>query len=1211
MNSTHYDIFKVMEYYFNNPDDFNKGPQTSNSSDGIINNALWFDNHSGNSADLKYYDNGVWKLLFGDRFKLIMHMLDSTEPENPIEGQLWINSSGLLMYYKNGQFVPIKSNLSDVEDSNPLQYQDFLIINPLKYAEHTVMNNFSKFLFAHTPIEEWKPGTLYYYQQGVTYNGELYVCNREHYSSSVITIDNVYYWSRIDSLMQFLVPNTYTDKVFINGKFTPEKVGVVLDDIKKSLYSSFGVTFSYEDTDVVHDSVRFDIVGDGGYYDEAVLVETEGVTPDVVIPTITDDEGYINNTNISLYISNYDLKREKDEDGNYLNTEYYYGKDEDYKLVTAVHVNPTKLDKITKYFIKLDKSKNIVPIPKENTEYYGIKDGIGMLLIESTSDQVFDYCSTIYNNEICIKVTDNVCSKYDYIYALHYNYVSAVKKAGKLYRKKVNLNDDNAIYIGQENPNNVAVFAQGLFFQRDADTYEYNYEDEYIHFKDKLLDSSSQRLDVSIIRFPNVFRGTITIDKYVDSNYITGRGYRVDLNEIPYNTDHCVGFVSGIQVDNQDFFKFFSDDKAAVYFPEFSKDYITKHDEKVEWIIAETDFLQDSLVTEEMFRGKTVSKIINGEVCIEITRDKTKATDDLPYLWYTESPILFVDGVLIFQKDITITENALLVNGLKVGQNVLLLGDTNKDITLDDIITKENIVTNVQNFDSSIALEEDPTKLKLIEDLKSADGSVDILTDFVFEDIKYLHSIFDFSILNLKTSDNMLFEDDVSNVTVRTERNDTTVLYLKSGLICDTDAVITSELKSSGYHGEIKHLFNAVQDKWYMYNADAYMWEEISSTDLPIITSNADGYTSHNNSLSILREIKDEKYCTYFSYVYSDTVEKPLLTGYCLPGGIDKNEIQYKLSVRHSYVPGRNEISVYLNGIRQTLTTPFEKDFAVSTNKECDLDHSNYFVFSNEDGTAINLYDGYYTYKTSKNGFVDYMYKKVELTDTEISNIKATGTSIELVSTPNKNLLFYVIEPCETGESVACQRTILTFEDALSSKGAYANNTYSKSTLNLNKGNIRVFINGLRQPFGAFKDVDGNIIESYKIVDSHTIQVNTPLIGGQGGNLGNNTNPLFPINSADSTNCYEIIDEILIETRVDYDLRELTIPLKYAQTTFTTLDGLPEDLFKTKDTIMIYINGYAYGNNYKNEYETITLQDSYLDNLIDNSGNNFITFEWR
>ena len=58
-------------------------------------------------------------------------------------------------------------------------------------------------------------------------------------------------------------------------------------------------------------------------------------------------------------------------------------------------------------------------------------------------------------------------------------------------------------------------------------------------------------------------------------------------------------------------------------------------------------------------------------------------------------------------------------------------------------------------------------------------------------------------------------------------------------------------------------------------------------------------------------------------------------------------------------------------------------------------------------------------------------------------------------------------------------------------------------------------------------------------------------------------------------------------------------------------DNLPEELFRTKDRVMIYINGLAYGKDYKIEENKIKLVNSEITKLLGNSKRDIITFEWR
>ena len=145
--------------------------------------------------------------------------------------------------------------------------------------------------------------------------------------------------------------------------------------------------------------------------------------------------------------------------------------------------------------------------------------------------------------------------------------------------------------------------------------------------------------------------------------------------------------------------------------------------------------------------------------------------------------------------------------------------------------------------------------------------------------------------------------------------------------------------------------------------------------------------------------------------------------------------------------------------------------------------------------------------------------------------------------TNNPITMFYVVERQETGETKSCNRQILGRVDRIDGMP----NAYH-STIPLYPGVLRVFVGGLRVPFN-----------SYRIVDAYTILFNNVVDNGE---------------ATGET-------EILVEIRYDYKLRELTLPIQYAgQHTWTQDDGLPVTLFNSKDLIMIYINGVAYGRDY-------------------------------
>lgn len=1312
MNNQLYRQYKLFQYFLSRPDDIKKGPQSLDDYDNIQNGALWLDKFSNpESADLKYFENGVWKLLFGNKFKLIMDILSPVEPEDPIEGQLWINASGMLTYYKSGQFIPIKSVLSDVESSNPYLYDDFLIIRSLNNSGQAVLSNVSKFIFSNAPIKKYVIGKLYYYQQGALDDkGNLYVCCQKHYCINANELYDTKYWIRVDTLIPYLVPNTNYDKFFADEYFLHQKEVVRAGEISKKKFRCLAVTLAGEDNSRLHDCLAVKVENDEGYYDCIYATTDNNITDEKpvnkkgLIPAVTmnyedddiihsplgfdtesgefyyqgkyydyndynmvlelqdgneytgkkntvinlddcyenkdsnvddsyEDKGYIPNTTTSIYIPENDLTRNIDDD-------HVPSFDIDYnkkKIMTAVHVNPTRINKISKYLIAIKKS-NIISIPADNTEFYLVKNGYGKLLIENSEDgQIFDYSRCVINGNTYIRLSDRIMQEaksptdsHLYIYAIHYDFSNSVKTAGKLKRNKIFLNNTGRIYIGPQDLKNICVFAQGLYFQRDKYTYTYDYNTGYLQFKYKLLNSNKSTADLSIIRFPEVINGAITTENYNEKNFIEGRGYKIDLNTLIGNQRHCIGFISGLQCDFDKDFKFYPDDKYCVYFPNITKDYLKAHNGSIKWTIVKTDRIEDSKVTFEMYRGLTKATTIQNLsskdiACIKISRDKSLATEDLPFLDYNETPIVFVDGLLIDQNDLVIEENYITIKDLKTGQKVLLLADSNKNISKEDLIVKTEVLYNTKKLDPKYAIKEDNDGSKIVEDSAFVDNEFDGKS-YIYEDTRYKHNIYDYSKIIENNSDNMLYQESISNMNINTGACDSVLLYFEKGIKCDSAAVTSTEFPDYPIPGQVCHIVNSLEDSWYIYDEDINEWTIIPKQKIkgnnkvinPLYSDivNTIGYSTYPKHASILNGIENQKYCTYFAYTYSDTIEEPLQTGYVYPDGKtgnndDRNE--FVLEPKHYYIPGKNELSVYLNGIRQNLDSYNMQNFEISTSRECDINESNKFVLCYDDGSCMKNEEGFYTYKISKINDYYYIYKKKALTDEEIKDYKKDGSSIELVSSPNKNVIFYVIERCETGESAACVRTILTYKDSLSSKGAFANNTYYNPNMDLCKGHVKVFVNGLRQPFGSFKDKDNNDLQCYSIIDSHTIKFNSVMIGGINTNLGSNDNPKFPINALQPNRNYEIMNEILVETRNDLSLRELTIPFKSGQVEFGSKDGLPDDLLKSKDFIMIYINGMAYGNNFTNNGKIITLKEFSIDESISfkNSDNNFITFEWR
>jgi hypothetical protein len=255
----------------------------------------------------------------------------------------------------------------------------------------------------------------------------------------------------------------------------------------------------------------------------------------------------------------------------------------------------------------------------------------------------------------------------------------------------------------------------------------------------------------------------------------------------------------------------------------------------------------------------------------------------------------------------------------------------------------------------------------------------------------------------------------------------------------------------------------------------------------------------------------------------------------------------------------------------------------------------------------IDIYNLYYkhSYPVDTNALSVWLngVKQYDYIEDNPNIINLEDGSIDGVGT-------YVIERPEGTEKQSCMRIKLDYRNRVPG----ADNMFI-SPISLSSGNIRLFVSGIRQPR-----------ESFLLVDSYTIQIFGNIIGGSSDfNLDENNiykkPELVNINNTPNIKYYDVknYDEILIELRSDFNLREITVPVRVQGQNLFSLaeDNLPEDLFYTADLITIYVDGVLFDCRElkKNEIEDRKIY------LIDRSfgiGNyyikpdkDFITFEWR
>lgn len=253
-NQELYTLYEILKHFLDTPDnaDPKVGPQSGLEKPG----ALWLDRqNSPGYAHIMYRDgDNTWKPIFDDWFKITKEIRNDNEPNDPKEGQLWIDENGVLNWYNGSVFVPIKSQIADAVDFNSNTFENFLLLDPLKMTGGHLVDNFQKMAALANGITEWKPRTLYKLGQVVYYTdstGETLFyeftdaivgwSTDMHLSASTFQGDlDGQYLVKVDLKTQYLIPSEILDKLFIDGHYaskgTYDRLSDVCIQLSMSLY---------------------------------------------------------------------------------------------------------------------------------------------------------------------------------------------------------------------------------------------------------------------------------------------------------------------------------------------------------------------------------------------------------------------------------------------------------------------------------------------------------------------------------------------------------------------------------------------------------------------------------------------------------------------------------------------------------------------------------------------------------------------------------------------------------------------------------------------------------------------------------------------------------------------------------------------------------------------------------------------------------------
>lgn len=862
LNQEQYILYEILKHFLdipNNPDPY-AGPQSDLEKPG----ALWLDRQtSPGYGHVMYRDNDkTWKPLYDDWFKLIKEIRKAEgEPENPLEGQLWINDSGVLHWFNGSVFVPIKSSLADTVDFNYNSFQNFLLIDPLKMSGGYIIENLSKLAQMAGGIELWQKNNLYHENDIVFYTFEdgrtaFYRSTKEHVSELNFTDElinkNI---EPVELKAQYLIPSEVMDKLFIDGIFAEkdnvisneedneytktiyERISDVCIQISLNVYDGKTIAAVHVNPIALKNIVKriIKIEKDQSKYNEYAMIK--------VGPQNTEYYGFKGNFGQLLM---------KGED--------YIQKANGIQLIKKLDPEQEIIEKCD-----FDKDGVVSELDYEELCKYANDntDPDIVAKFDLNNDGIVDIKDiSLFSKYLNSVVTNpNAINDYDFIYCVTYEFEDRIKTQGLLYKNSFNLSNKVSVWIGElELTDKLLVFTEGLCLEEFF--YEYNPATETVDFNgydengnatndiNKISKSLFKDLmNVAILRFNKKTTIGVLTQENLDNEIVNegetqyyssetdGENKTIYIAKVPIPKDYKqpLIFIQGVNLN----FKL--------------KDYTIENG----YAVIKDVFPGRAYYIVDAVRNDNFNMYVDQGV---VDDKQSIVINDPEILDGNCTALIFIDGIYISTRDLYYSDyKTIKINGLKSGQEYVVLKDKNdkKYQLLYDGLIKFSTITLENSIDDALVY----ITNQLIIDNNSCVANSFVTDNIVNNEIKLITS----------------------------ENNGQQWYYF--------DSTISSD------NGEI------IDGKWIKLEDDVLV------NTLELASS---GYTVDNRTINILQNYADMN-CTYYAYRFADNIEKPLIKGYSSDFIELENEIFCKLENNHYCTPNVNALHVWLNGSKQKV----------------------------------------------------------------------------------------------------------------------------------------------------------------------------------------------------------------------------------------------------------------------------------------------------
>lgn len=471
----------------------------------LLDGALWFDKVDNM---LKYYDlpTRTWKCVFSKKFQITDQITNIFVPANPVQGQLWIDNTGVLMYFDGSGWQTVKALTKSDNQWGNAAFENFQLVSPLtsinlidqnEGATKNMLVDQGYFIAeSNIPADSvWKTNTWYQLD-----NGELDVYVNGHRMEKYLRYREAsVYGTPVDKTKSV----TYSNKFIVN--FSLEKGDIISYKINRN--------YSDDDGDIILDLenqenganfkgwYRFYVVQDK--WDKDFAIPNLGFEPFYqeddttdynflfVIPNLNTDKIFIGHDYDEPTDEIIPAKHEGEVDEIYKHrvsdiTFRYRRSQVHEERVTGVHINPGRLTGIKKQIFLVDKENPVIEKSAYNTEFYGFRRGefFGYFLLPSTSQDEGDYITSEDN----IILNKHASENYDYIVSITYEF-TWVNSNGVL--EKHNMNEGASSYYIMNLKDPISVHVEGVKLEEAA--YDINILDSTI-----TIEENVDKLDVDI-----------------------------------------------------------------------------------------------------------------------------------------------------------------------------------------------------------------------------------------------------------------------------------------------------------------------------------------------------------------------------------------------------------------------------------------------------------------------------------------------------------------------------------------------------------------------------------------------------------------------------------------------------------------------------------------------------------------------------------------